>query len=173
MSEKHSLEFNKLAAGVLLAGVLAMIAGFTADYLYHPKEPKERGFAVDVPEESATGAAVVEEVEVPIAELLATADVASGEKIFKRKCASCHTVDAGGGHKTGPNLHKIAGAKVAGKSGYPYSKSLKEVGGKWDDETLNKWTKNPRKVASGSKMVLKVKKDAERADIVKYLKSLK
>ena len=28
----------------------------------------------------------------------------SGEKIFKTKCAQCHTVDKGAGHKQGPIL---------------------------------------------------------------------
>lgn len=32
-------------------------------------------------------------------------DVKAGEKIFKTKCAQCHTVDKGAGHKQGQNIH--------------------------------------------------------------------
>merc|ERR1719214_216920 len=43
------------------------------------------------------------EVEVP------TGDVKKGAKLFKGKCAQCHTINAGGPTKQGPNLHALIG----------------------------------------------------------------
>lgn len=174
MSDKHSLEFNKLAAGVLFAGILAMVSAFIADGLYEPKIPEKTAFAIEVPEEGAAGASAAAAPEVDINELMATADAARGESLAQKKCAACHTFDAGGANKTGPNLAGVFGHGVgADKGGYPFSSALKAHGGTWDYETLNAWLKNPQAFAKGSKMVLKVSKDAERADIIKYLESIK
>ena len=179
MSDKHSLEFNKLAAGFLVAGLIAMVASFGASILYTPKEAEKRGFAVEVPEAPVAGAAAVEVVEVPIAELLLTASAENGAKEAKKRCAACHTFDAGGANKTGPNLYGILNSKIAGKEDYPYSSALQEVGNDWNYESIwnyesmNQWLKNPSKFAKGTKMILKLKKDSQRADVIKYLDTLK
>lgn len=174
MSDNHNLEFNKLAAGILFAGILAMATTFIADALYTPQTPEKTAFHIDVPEESAAGAAApAAEAEIDINALMASADAARGEALAKKKCSSCHSFEAGGANKTGPNLHGTFGGDIAHHAGYPYSSAITALEGNWDYEKLNHWLTNPQKLAKGAKMVLKTSNPAERADIIKYIESIK
>ncbi len=103
----------------------------------------------------------------------ADGDAANGEKLFK-KCKACHTVDAGGKNKVGPNLHGIYGAKAAAVEGFKYSKALQESGITWDDANLDQWLLKPKSLVKGTKMIFAgLKKDDQRADVIAYLKTLK
>jgi cytochrome c len=41
------LELNKIAASVLVAGIIAMVTGFVSGAFYHPQEAEKRGFQVE------------------------------------------------------------------------------------------------------------------------------
>jgi cytochrome c len=101
-------------------------------------------------------------------------DAAKGEAVFK-KCASCHTANAGGANGIGPNLNGVVGEAVAtGRGGFAFSDALKAKGGKWDDAALDAWLANPRSFAAGNKMTFAGLSDAQqRADVIAYLKAAK
>jgi cytochrome c len=106
---------------------------------------------------------------VPIATLLATADIAKGEAVFK-KCAACHTINQGGANGIGPNLWAAMGKPHGHVPGFAYSDALKSVPGNWDWESMDKWLANPKKYAPGTKMTFAgLGNPEERANLILYL----
>ncbi|CUH63875.1 Cytochrome c551 [Thalassovita gelatinovora] len=130
-----------------------------------------------------TATAVLATLAAPV---FAEGDIDKGEKAFK-KCKACHTIEADDGTvimkggKTGPNLYGVIGRTAGTYEGFKFGNSIiaaGEAGVVWDEETLAKYTADPKeflKEATGdgaakSKMSFKLKKGGE--DVAAYLASV-
>jgi cytochrome c len=98
-------------------------------------------------------------------------DPARGETIYGR-CFACHAIDR---DRTGPRHAGLFGRHAGGVPGFPYSPAMKKAGASglvWNDETLDKFLRNPTAFIPGTRMTYAgVKDDQERADLLAYLKA--
>lgn len=163
------------AAGAFLGVVFVLFTvSIVSEGIFHSEAPEEPGFAIVAAESTGgdTAAAVSDELAA-IGPLLASADAAAGEKVFK-KCAACHTVDAGGANKVGPGLYDLIDRPIAAHEGFNYSAALKEyatTAKTWTYENLNKFIHAPKKDVPGTAMGFAgLKKDDDRANLLAYLR---
>lgn len=181
--DRQSFEMNKIAGAVLLAGLIAMVAGIGSEMLYHGPSvhsahgETKRGYTIEGAETAASGGAEAAKEWVPeeIAPYMAKADVAAGEAQIK-KCTACHTFESGGKNGVGPNQWAIYNSDFAHKSDFAYSDALKALHGKkkWGEQELSSFIENPRKYIPGNKMSFAgIKNPQDRANLIAYLKTLR
>lgn len=167
------LENNKIFGAILVAGIVAMLAGFVAKKLVHSDDLAEDAYPIEIAEVATDGAPAKPAGPDPIAELIAASDIARGQKLSKA-CAACHSFDKGGPNKIGPNLWSVYNNAKGKKAGFAYSDVLLAKGGTWDVDALNTFLWKPKKYLKGTKMnYIGMKKAEDRAAIVKYIQSLK
>lgn len=156
---------NTIAGWVLAGGIVALGLSIGSGMYFHGEAPEKEGFAVVAEETGAAGGVAA----VPIATLLATADIAKGEAVFK-KCTACHSIAQGGANGIGPNLWASMGKPHGHVAGFAYSDALKSIPGNWDWEGMDKWLANPKKYAPGTKMTFAgLGNPEERANLILYL----
>lgn len=172
---KDPLLINKIAAGVLTAGLLGMVTAELAGALYHVETPEQNAFVIAEPsadtQVASTAADTAPAGPTDILPLLASADVAAGEKVAK-KCAACHSFDEGGPSKVGPNLYDIVNFEKGGHD-FNYSDALASSEGLWTYESLNGFLYRPADYLPGTKMKYRgVRNDEDRAALIAYLRTL-
>lgn len=166
--------YMNMGLGALLGTIfVVMTVSIASEGLYHSENPEKPGYEIAAAEATDASTEAAPEKEVPIADLMAKADPAKGEVLFK-KCASCHTNEKGGGNKVGPNLYGVVGRPIAHLADFSYSAGMKEFsqGGKetWTFDHLNHFLTAPKKFIKGTAMGFAGdKKDEDRANIIAFL----
>lgn len=162
--------------GALCGALLILLLGkWGAEVLYHTGASGHGGeahqaYVIEV-EGADDGAAEEAEAEPTVEELLASADLGKGAKVFG-KCRACHKVEAGV-NATGPSLYGVVGRAVGTEAGFGYSGSLVAVAEAWTPENLFHFLENPKGFAPGTAMSFSgLKKASDRANLIAYLDSL-
>lgn len=105
------------------------------------------------------------------------ADAEAGADIFKKRCMTCHTIEAGK-HKTGPSLFGVYG-RQAGGTDFKRYKGLQGVDFVWESDNLYEYIADPKAFVLANTenkrtaMTFKLRDSEQRADVVEYLKTLK
>ena len=162
--------FNTIAGWVLGAGIVALgFSSISSHYFQADKNhpPHESGYKIEGVVSSESGGAVA---DPPVEAVLAKADVAKGESVFK-KCMACHTIAPGAANGIGPNLHGVVGEGIGtGAGGFAFSDALKKHTGVWEWGSLYEWLKSPSTFAPGTKMTFAgLPNPQDRADVIAYL----
>lgn len=100
---------------------------------------------------------------------------ADGQVQFNNRCRTCHSVREDD-NRQGPSLHNLIGRKAGSLDNYEmYSQAMRTSGVTWNEENLDKFIANPDAVIPGNNMkpYAGITDDAERAQILKYLSTLR
>ena len=102
---------------------------------------------------------------------LAEGDAKPGAKAF-RNCAACHSL-APDVNLTGPSLSGLWGRKAGALESFVrYSDALKSSGIVWNEQTLDKWLRDPQAMVPGNFMAFAGLKDDEaREDLIAFLQA--
>ena len=165
------LGFNKIAGAVLATGLaMLLLMKLPGLFMAHAGEEiaYDGGFEPVPP-----GGKTTPEIDLPFpqADWVSAMDATKGAKVFK-KCKSCHNVEPGGVHSTGPALYGVVGNDIASKDGFKFSAAMTGLEGNWTYEALDEYLKKPAKYAPGTAMnFVGLKKAEDRAAVIEYLRA--
>ncbi len=168
-----TFELNKIAGAILFTCLVVLGLQNLAGIIYHAEKPEQPGYKVEIAEDTgAAGETEATEERVPLAVLLASADVEKGERVAK-KCSACHTFNEGGKNGTGPNLYGVVGRTAGTVDGFSYSDVMAGWNKPWTFAELDGFINAPKDWMPGTKMAYKgISKETDRAHLLVYLRSL-
>ena len=169
-----TMKLTKAVGAVCGALLVFLLAGWAATSLYtvghgggHGEgEELAQAYSIDTGAEEAPAEA--EEPAVDFATLLASADAAAGETVF-RKCSACHKLDGNDG--VGPHLNGVVDRAKGSVAGFAYSEALAAMSADtWTAENIAAFVENPKGYMPGTKMAFAgLPKAEDRANLVAYL----
>ncbi len=111
-------------------------------------------------------------LQARVAALPAPYDAASyeaGRRVFAQ-CRSCHTIEAGGPNRVGPNLHGVFSREIGSAPNFSYSPAALSADFTWDAAQLEQWLANPQTFLPGNRMAFAgVRNPEQRRDLIAYL----
>jgi len=170
-----TMKLTKIVGGVCGALLVFLLINWGATSMYHmggsghgEGEEHASGYVIEV--ESGETEEVTEGPSFE--DLLASADVAKGKKVFS-KCKACHKAEDGV-NSTGPYLFGVVGREIGKVADFSYSSGMSSKGGNWDPATLNTFITKPKDFVPGTKMSFSgLKKETDRANLIAYLMTIK
>ncbi len=167
------LTFNKIAGGVLAAGLVIFGLRELTTIAFDKEPPEKAGYAVAIQEATEEGPAAEVAPDWGTV-LLDPANAVAGQAV-SAKCASCHSFTQGGANGTGPNLYGTLGKTPALHAGFAYSAAFTgfAAGKTWTFDEMDAFLKAPQKHVPGTKMTfIGLKKQEERVAMIAYLQTL-
>lgn len=99
------------------------------------------------------------------------ADLRRGRIMFLQ-CRACHTTEADGEHRVGPNLHGLIGASAGSKEGFTYSEAMAGSEIVWGDDALDEFLLRPTDYVPGTIMVFAgIESADDRRALIAFIKS--
>jgi cytochrome c len=115
---------------------------------------------------------------VPLVALLAAASLLSpvvafaqqtdGERLFRQRCGTCHSLEMGQ-NRAGPHLLGVIGRAAGTVNGARYSTAMQDSNIVWDNQSLDSFLAAPRRMVPGTSMTVGIPNAAQRAAIIAYL----
>lgn len=161
---------TKLTAALCGSLLVFLLGSWAAEEIYHMGgHGGDHAQAYSIEVEGAEEEVVEEGPDFAV--LLASADVAKGERVFG-KCRACHKLEDGA-NGTGPHLYAVVDREVGVVDGFGYSGALSAVAQVWTTDELNGFLEAPRAYAPGTSMGFAgLAKAEDRANLIAYLQTI-
>ena len=162
-----SFEIQKIISAILITVLIIFGIGKISNFIFDKDESSVVAYKVDPLDSDIVKDDGVASLDLKA--MFALADLAHGEKVFK-KCAACHSIKESGGNKIGPKLWNVMFRSVGAVEDYKYSKALSSYNKEWNWEEMNGFLIKPSTWIKGNKMGFAgLKDEKDRASVILYL----